>query len=375
MPRLCDLQIGRDLVLILSSPLSAIISISLLERRWYEQRPNCIIQVAVIESDSIFGLGKIKKKSQTVHSSVLIMGFPLHRFGRHQRPSSDAEKDKEIPQLGSREDAENNAILLKRGTKTRRNAIVVVSVFYVVAIALLILVEVGSTRKSTALGSIYFFKLDLTNVLAQSVPSSLTLQNTIARSLGLHDFYQIGLWNFCEGYQTDGITHCTKPEVSFWFNPVQILLDELVTGASIALPSEINSILNILRIAFHTMFGFFLGGIILNGILLVISPIVLYSRWWSLPVGIISSLSALVIVVAAILGTVIAYVFQAALSSQPELGVSASIGTRMLVFEWTAAAFTLLAFFIHAGLGCCCTSRRDMRTGRNKKGGNAQQVS
>jgi len=24
--------------------------------------------------------------------------------------------------------------------------------------------------------------------------------NSIARSLGLHDFYQVGLWNYCEGY-------------------------------------------------------------------------------------------------------------------------------------------------------------------------------
>ncbi|KAI2640281.1 SUR7/PalI family-domain-containing protein [Xylaria nigripes] len=291
----------------------------------------------------------------------------LNRFRRHQRAPSNAETDKE---MGGREDHENEAIL-KKGTIARRNAIVVVGVFYAVAIVLLILVEIGSTRDNAVLGSIYFFKLDLTNVLAQSVPSSVTLQNTIARSLGLHDFYQVGLWNFCEGYQTDGITRCTEPDAAFWFNPVQILLDELVTGASIALPSEINSILNILRIAFHTMFGFFLGGIILNAILLVISPVVLYSKWWSLPVGILSSLSALVIVVAAILGTVIAYVFDAALSSQPELGVSASIGTRMLVFEWTAAAFTLLAFLVHAGLGCCCTSRRDLRTGRKR---NVQQT-
>ncbi|KAI1434323.1 SUR7/PalI family-domain-containing protein [Xylaria sp. CBS 124048] len=305
---------------------------------------------------------------------------PLHRFRRHRGARDDTETGKEMADMGSRDGVENNADgaaatnMLKRGTITRRNTIVVVSVFYVVSIILLALVQIGCTRDNSVLGSIYFFKLDLTNVLAQSVPSSLTLQNTIARSLGLHDFYQVGLWNFCEGYQTDGITRCTKPNVSFWFNPVQILLDELVTGAAIALPSEINGILNILRIAFHTMFGFFLGGIILNGILLVISPIVLYSRWWSLPVGILSSLSALILIVAAILGTVIAYVFEAALSSQPELGVSASIGTRMLVFEWTAAAFTLFAFFFHAGLGCCCASRRDMRTGRDKEGGNSQHV-
>jgi len=115
------------------------------------------------------------------------------------------------------------------------------------------------------------------------------------------------------------------------------------------------------------MFAFFLAGIILNAILLVSSSIVLYSRWWSLPIAILSFLAALVTVVAAILGTVMAVVFQAALGSQPELGVEASIGTKMLVFEWIGAGFTFVAFIIHAALGCYCTSRRDMRTGR--KGG------
>jgi hypothetical protein len=164
-----------------------------------------------------------------------------------------------------------------------------------------------------------------------------------------------------------GITHCSKPNAAFWFNPVEILLNELLAGASIGLPSEVNDILNILRIASHIMFGFFLGGVILNAVLLVVSPVVLYSRWWSLPIGMLAFLAALLVVVAAILGTVISYVFQAALSSQPDLGVTASVGIKMLVFEWIAAGFTLLAFVIHAGLGCCGTSRRDIRTGR--KGG------
>ncbi|KAI3325991.1 SUR7/PalI family-domain-containing protein [Xylariaceae sp. AK1471] len=288
----------------------------------------------------------------------------LPRFRRRQNASNDTETDKES---GNSSDAESKA-RLKRATKTRRNAIVVSSFFYLVAVVFLILVEIGNTRGSKTLETIYFFKLNLANILAQSAPTSLTLQNSIARTLGLHDFYQVGLWNFCEGYQTGGITHCSKPNASFWFNPVEILLNELLAGASIGLPADVNSILNILRIASHIMFAFFLAGIILNAVLLVVSPVVLYSRWWSLPIGILSFIAALLVVIAAILGTVISYVFEAALSSQPDLGVTASVGIKMLAFEWIAAGFTLLAFIIHAGLGCCCTSRRDIRTGR--KGGN-----
>lgn len=41
--------------------------------------------------------------------------------------------------------------------------------------------------------------------MASSVSSSatLTLSNSIARTLGLHDFYQVGLWNYCEGYDDE----------------------------------------------------------------------------------------------------------------------------------------------------------------------------
>ncbi|KAI1284006.1 SUR7/PalI family-domain-containing protein [Xylaria sp. FL0933] len=291
-------------------------------------------------------------------------------FRKRQNVPSEKETDRES---GDRDNAENEA-RLKRGTRTRRIAIGLVVSFYLLAIIFLILVEIGNISRNNVLDDIYIFKLDLSNILPQSAPTGLSLQNSVAKTLGLHDFYQVGLWNFCEGYNDgQGITHCSKPNAAFWFNPVKIILDELLSGASIALPSEINDILNILRIAFHVMFGFFLGGLILDGVLLVTSPIVLYSRWWSLPAGLLSGLAATVVIVGAILGTVIAYVFRAALNSQPDLGVEASIGTRMIAFQWTAAGFNLLAFMFHAGLGCCCTSRRDLRTGR--RGGRAMQPS
>ncbi|KAI1113062.1 SUR7/PalI family-domain-containing protein [Nemania sp. NC0429] len=292
----------------------------------------------------------------------------------HSRIHQDLANDVEIEKGGSDRESTKKAARLKRGTTSRRNAIVVSCFLYLAATIFLVLVEVGNTRNNTILGSMYFFKLDLTNVLAKSAPSGLELQSSIARTLGLHDYYQVGLWNFCEGYRDEGITHCSKPDASFWFNPVDIVLDELLAGASIALPSEINDILNILRIASHMMFGFFLGGIILDAILLVTSPIVLYSRWWSLPIGIISGMAAVVVVVAASLGAAISYIFQAALNSQPDLGVSASVGTKMLAFEFTAAGLTVLAAIIHATLGCCCTSRRDIRMGRKARGDDAPEL-
>ncbi|KAI1408482.1 SUR7/PalI family-domain-containing protein [Hypoxylon sp. FL1857] len=286
----------------------------------------------------------------------------LPGFRRRTAATASPDAHKESP----RPSIEDPAVL-KRGTRTRRSAIVVSCFCYLVAVVFLILVEVGNTNGSRVLGDIYFFKLDLSDILPQSAPTSLTLQNSIARTLGLHDFYQVGLWNFCEGYNTDGITHCSTPTTLYWFNPVEILLSELFAGASIALPSDVNDILNILRIASNIMFGFFLTGLLLDFVLIFLSPLAVYSRWWSAPLGILALFATILILVATALGTAMSLIFKYALTSQTDLNVDADVGTKMFAFMWIATGFTLLAFIIHAGLCCCCTSRRDIRTGR--KGG------
>ena len=61
---------------------------------------------------------------------------------------------------------------------------------------------IGNTHNTPVLNRIYFYKLDLTNVLPQSVPNA-NLINSIARSIGLHDFYQVGMWTYCEGYNDE----------------------------------------------------------------------------------------------------------------------------------------------------------------------------
>ena len=53
---------------------------------------------------------------------------------------------------------------------------------------------------------------------------------SVAQELGIRDFYQVGMWNFCEGGKEQGITACSRPQMLYWFNPVQILLDEVLQG-------------------------------------------------------------------------------------------------------------------------------------------------
>lgn len=124
---------------------------------------------------------------------------------------------------------------IKAATRTRLIFSFLTSSFFLIALVFLILVEIGNTSFThPLLGDIYFLKLDLSHIIPQAVPQA-TLINSIARTLGLHDFYQVGLWNYREGYGAE-ITSCSHPRTLYWFDPVQIILSELLAGATSQFP-------------------------------------------------------------------------------------------------------------------------------------------
>lgn len=233
-------------------------------------------------------------------------------------------------------------------------------------------VLVGNTHNRPVLRNIFFFKLDLSNIIPASVPNA-QLINSVAQSIGLHDFYQVGLWGFCEGFVSVGITYCSPPQSLYWFNPVSILLNELLAGATIALPTEVVEILNVLRVASQVMFGFFLTGLVFVFLLALASPLVVRSRWWSAAAAAAALLAALLVLAATVVASVISLLFQYAATAQQDLNLRADIGVQMFVCMWIATGFTLLAFTMHAGMGCCCVSTRDILTGRREIRGGVVQ--
>jgi hypothetical protein len=120
---------------------------------------------------------------------------------------------------------------LKRATRRRKIWALLTSFFLFVTLIFLILVNLSGIRNQAIIKNWYFIRLDLSNVVPASVPN-FALINTIAQTLGLHDFYQVGLWGYCEGYVGQGVTFCSKPQTLYWFNPVEILSNQLLAGAS-----------------------------------------------------------------------------------------------------------------------------------------------
>ncbi|KAG9239566.1 SUR7/PalI family-domain-containing protein [Amylocarpus encephaloides] len=254
----------------------------------------------------------------------------------------------------------------RRATRTRKNWILLSCFCFFVSVIFIILVEIGNLSNRPVLRSTYFFKLNLSNIIPVSTPDDIVFVNSLARSLGLHDFYQVGLWGVCEGYNNEGITYCSTPQTLFWFNPVEILLSELFAGATIPLPSKINDILSLIRIISHLMSGFFLTGVCMNFVSIFLAPITLYSRWWSLPFAIWTFIAALLTTAATIAATVMFIIFRDVATSQDSLNIGASVGTQMYALMWVGAVFSIFGFLIHLLMSCCCASRRDVRTARRR---------
>lgn len=152
--------------------------------------------------------------------------------------------------------------------------------------------------------------------------------------------------------------------MKFWFNPIAIILNELLPGSTIALPAEVVNILALVKIASNVATAFFIAGCVLNTVAALASPIVLLSRWWSLPMAIFTFIAALLTTAAAIIATVMWTIFRRTFLSQPTLNISAYLGAQMFVFMWLGAAFSILGWLAHTGMGCCCASDRDIKTGR-----------
>ncbi|KGO38624.1 Actin cortical patch SUR7/pH-response regulator PalI [Penicillium expansum] len=265
------------------------------------------------------------------------------------------------------------------------------SLLYLIAWIFLLLVVIGNTSNKPVLRSTYFLYLDLSNIIPVSVPNAVLI-NSIAQTIGLHDFYQVGLWNFCEGYNGEGITHCSKPETLYAFNPVAIILNELLSGATIALPADIESPLKLARTASHWMFGLLLSAAIFNFVLIFLAPLAVSSRhprnikawaagysdghppagnpphrrrtfFWlrALPMLILTFFTALVTIVGSAVATVMFVIFANVFSNaDPSINIQAHVGTQMLVFMWIASAFSLIAFIIQIGSCCaaCCRGRK-----------------
>ncbi|KAF2742573.1 integral membrane protein [Sporormia fimetaria CBS 119925] len=261
---------------------------------------------------------------------------------------------------------------IKRTTRRRKIFALLTSLFLLTTTLFLVLVELGSTYPRPVLKDWYFIRLDVSHVLPRRIPNA-ELMNTIAQSIGLHDFYQVGLWGYCSGYfDSRSVTFCSRPQTLYWFNPVEILQNDLIAGASITLPADIANILNLVRIISRVMFAFFLTSAVFSAFLIILAPLSLYTRWLSILLAMLTFINALLCTTATIIATALFVIIKRTVESVDEANISAELGAALFAFMWLATLFSIAAWLIQTGLCCCYTSRREAR--KRKKRGSSEMT-
>ncbi|EGD86642.2 hypothetical protein H113_05198 [Trichophyton rubrum MR1459] len=250
------------------------------------------------------------------------------------------------------------------------------SLIYFVAFVMLLLVQIGNLSDRLVLRDIYFLKIDLSNIIPLTVPNAVLI-NSIARTIGLHDFYQVGLWGFCEGYgDGSGITRCSKPKPTYAFNPVEIITSELLAGATktlliipVVLPSGITRALNIARVASNWMFGFFITATILTFLCMILTPFSIpssaailsapnYSSYYrakkraapskiAIPIAILAWGAWFTTSAGAAVATVMFVIFQIVFENNAaDLNVHAELGIAMMALMWIPVALVTIGFLL-----------------------------
>ncbi|GAO51330.1 hypothetical protein SAICODRAFT_20854 [Saitoella complicata NRRL Y-17804] len=207
-----------------------------------------------------------------------------------------------------------------------------------------LLIIIGNLSPAPVLRNLYFARVNTTNIVPSSTPNA-AVANTIAQALGLHDFYQVGLWNYCEGYYDNGIniTSCSKREAAYAFDPVEIIESELLIGASVAIPTSITSDIARVRIASRWIFGLYMTGVCLSFVTLLIMCIGALGRRWAVLPVITGFLAWLMTTAASVVATVLWKIVQNVFNNATEVNVIVSLSTEMLAMEWLAVAFSTIA--------------------------------
>lgn len=226
---------------------------------------------------------------------------------------------------------------------------------------------------------LYQFAPKLT--LSQSLESDINnLANSLAKDLGLKDFYSAHLLDYCYGTYTPqavpnatvkasnihkNVTTCSNQTAMFAFDPTAALQKSLnesgvsITLADLSWPADLEKGVKALRIAMKASFVLYCIGIVFAFLTILVSI------FWIVTGGRLSAtleiltavLAFLTLAIASAITTAVAVKGNSVIDKYGEpIGVSADRGNGFLGLTWAATAL----MFICSILGCvgCFTKRK-----------------
>lgn len=232
----------------------------------------------------------------------------------------------------------------------------------------------GNDAPSTQLArDLYFFKADTSNLTTDPKtivdhfpdfvpqPDLIKELDSVASSKQLKDFYQVGLWSYCEGDiandGTETITWCSARKFQFHFDPVAVW--ELKnTSVQELLGDKFDKGMNAYAKAAGFMNWAFVITLVLTAVEFVVGFFAIFSRWGSLVTTVISTAQTVFALAAAATATAIygalTGVFESVLRPY---NIDASMGSKMLSVLWLAVAFSIASGFFWLVSVCCCSGK------------------
>ncbi|KAF1939118.1 integral membrane protein-like protein [Clathrospora elynae] len=234
----------------------------------------------------------------------------------------------------------------------------------------------GNSAPSTALGrELYFFKADTSNItldpqtILDKLPDNIqpnndfltAIQNS-ASSKQLKDFYQVGLFSYCEGDKDNAtgketITYCSARKFQFHFDPTEVW-GLKNTSVQAILGEKFETGMNAYAKVAGWMNWAFVIVLVLTGVEFVVGFFAVFSRWGSLVTTVVSTAQTIFALAAAITATAlyatITGIFESVLRPY---NIDASMGKQMLSTLWLAVAFSIASGFFWLASVCCCSGR------------------
>ena len=194
---------------------------------------------------------------------------------------------------------------------------------------------------------------------------------SLARDIGLHDFYSVHVMDYCEGFFSPNgtskrnVTYCSDEKGQFSFNVTQALQRELnashvnVTLSQIHWPSAISDGIHDLRLAFHATAVFYYMGIILTGLAFFASIVGVFVH------GRVSALLNIGLAWLAFFTLMLASAIATSLATKAtnvinkygkDVDVNAARGDKFIALTWAGTALIFVAGA--AWFGECIVGRR-----------------
>lgn len=194
---------------------------------------------------------------------------------------------------------------------------------------------------------------------------------SLAKDIGLHDFYSVHVLDYCEGFfQPNGtsrrnVTYCSNEKGQFSFNVTQVLQRELnashvnVTLSQIQWPSAISDGIHDLRLAFHATAVFYYIAIIVTGLAFLASivGVFVHGRISALLNIGLAGLAFLTLMVASAIATSLATKATDVINKYgKDVDINAARGDKFIALTWAGTALMFIAGA--AWFGECILGRR-----------------